>query len=116
MAIDPAPVDVFQIESFSKVSIPVEIVNLGQSGAIPPTALASGISKAIPGGIYSALRNASHYSLFGVCKPDAVETAKSEDIDEPICSDGDGHSRLEIHKELIDTVIEAFDKRLKKEH
>ncbi|OWW04771.1 dienelactone hydrolase [Rhizobium sp. R72] len=113
MAIDPAPVDVFKTGPFSKVSIPVEIVNLGQPGAIPPTVLASGIARAIPGGMYSAIRNASHYSMFGVCKPGVSEIAKSEDIDEPICSDGDGHSRLEIHEELINLAIEAFDHRLK---
>ncbi len=115
MAIDPAPVDVFQTGPFSKVSIPVEIVNLGQPGAIPQTMLASGIARAIPKGMYSALRNASHYSMFGVCKPDAAEMTKSADIDEPICSDGDGHSRLEIHQELINMVTKAFDQRLKTE-
>ncbi|MBB3399593.1 MULTISPECIES: dienelactone hydrolase [unclassified Rhizobium] len=115
MVIDPAPVDVFQTGPFSKVSIPVEIVNLGQPGAIPQTLLASGIARAIPGGMYSTLQNASHYSMFGVCKPGVSEIAKSEDIDEPICSDVDGHSRLEIHRELINMVIEAFDQRLKTE-
>jgi predicted dienelactone hydrolase len=115
MAIDPAPVDVFQIESFSRVSIPVEIVNLGQPGTIPWTVLSSAIARAIPRGMYSAFRNASHYSMFGVCKPDAAEMAKSADIDEPICSDGDGHSRREIHQELVNMVIEAFDQRLKME-
>ncbi|MBB3590738.1 putative dienelactone hydrolase [Rhizobium sp. BK529] len=113
MAIDPAPVDVFQTEPFSKVSIPVEIVNLGKPGAIPLTVLASGIAKAIPKGMYSVVGNASHYSIFGMCKPDAAEMAKSADIDEPICSDSDGRSRLEIHRELIDMVIKAFDQRLK---
>lgn len=113
MVIDPAPVDVFQTKSFSRVSIPVDIVNLGQPGAIPLTALASGIARAIPMGTYSTLRNASHYSMFGECKPDAAEVAKSEDIDEPICSDGDGHSRLKIHEELINMVIEAFDQTFK---
>ena len=115
MAIDPAPVDVFKIESFSRVSIPVEIVNLGQPGTIPRAVLASGIARVIPRGMYSAFRNASHYSMFGVCKPDAAEMAKSADIDEPICSDGDGHSRREIHQELVNVVIEAFDQRLKME-
>jgi predicted dienelactone hydrolase len=115
IAIDPAPVEVFQIESFLKVSIPVEIINLGQQGAIPQTMLASGIARAIPRGMSSALRNASHYSMFGVCKPDAAAMAKSADIDEPICSDGDGHSRREIHQELVNLVIEAFDQRLKTE-
>jgi predicted dienelactone hydrolase len=113
MAIDPAPVDVFQTESFSQASIPVQIVNLGRPGTIPLTALASGIAKAIPMGTYSTLGNASHFSMFGECKPAATELAKSEDIDEPICSDGEGHSRVKVHMELINMVVGAFNQMLK---
>lgn len=117
MAIDPVPVDVFQTNTFSKVSIPVEIVNLGQPGAIPRTALASRVAKAIPKGTYSTIADASHYSMFGNCKPGAAEIAVSEQVGEPICSDGGGgQSRLEIHKQLVDMVTEAFERVLKTEH
>ncbi|MET3580900.1 putative dienelactone hydrolase [Mesorhizobium robiniae] len=116
MAIDPAPVDVFQTNTFSEVSIPVEIVNLGRPGKIPRTALASGIAKAIPEGKYSTIEDASHYSMFGVCKPGAAEIADSEKIGDRICSDGGGHPRLEIHKQLVNMVTEAFDRALKTEH
>lgn len=112
MAIDPAPVDVFQSDSFSKVSIPVEIVNLGQPGTIPHTALAAGIAKAIPKGIYFTIEDASHYSMFGECKPDAAKAAESEKIEDPICSDGDGQSRLEIHRQLVEMTIQAFAREL----
>ena len=68
MAIDPAPVDVFQASTFSEVSIPVEIVNLGRPGKPPRTALASEIAKAIPDGKYSTIEDASHYStVWSVC-------------------------------------------------
>ncbi|WP_437405244.1 hypothetical protein [Sinorhizobium meliloti] len=113
MAIDPAPVDVFQTNTLSKVSIPVEIVNLGQPGTIPRTALASETAKAIPKGTYSTIEDASHYSMFGECKPDAAEMAESERIGDPICSDGGGQSRLEIHKKLAKLVTDAFNRELK---
>jgi len=113
MAIDPAPVDIFQADTFSKVSIPVEIVNLGQPRTIPLTALASGIAIAIPNGAYSTIRDASHYSMFGECKPDAAEMAESGNIGDPICSDGGGQSRTEIHKKLVNMVTEAFDHKLR---
>ena len=116
MAIDPAPVDVFQPNSFSQISIPVEIVNLGQLGKIPLTALASGVAKAIPKGTYSTIEDASHYSMFGECKPGATEVAESEKVGDPICSDGGGRSRFEIHKQLVTIVTEAFDKALKTSH
>ena len=50
MAIDPAPVDVFEMASFQKISIPVEVINLGQPGGIPLIALASEVAGAIPAG------------------------------------------------------------------
>ena len=113
MAIDPAPVDVFQINSFSTVKIPVEIVNLGKPREIPQTALASGIAKAIPNSTYSTIEDASHYSMFGECKPGATELAISEEVGDPICSDGGSLSRLEIHKRLIAMATEAFSRALK---
>lgn len=116
MAIDPAPVDVFQPNTFSEVSIPVEIVNLGRPGKIPRTALASGIAKAIPEGAYSTIEDASHYSMFAECQPGAAEMADSEKIGDPICSDGGGQSRLEIHRQLVNMVTEAFNRALKTEH
>lgn len=112
-AIDPAPVDVFEMASFQEITIPVEIINLGQPEAIPLTALASGVAAAIPAAGYRVLADASHYSMFGVCKPDAAARAISEGIGEPICSDGSGHSRTAIHQQLINAVGEAFDRRLR---
>lgn len=116
MAIDPAPVDVFRASTLSKVSIPIEIVNLGRPGTIPRTAIASEIANAIPEGKYSTIEDASHYSMFGECKPGAAEMAESEKIGDPICSDGGGQPRLEIHKQLISMVTEAFERALKTEH
>lgn len=115
MAIDPAPVDVFQTNAFWEISIPVEIVNLGRQGTIPQTALASEIAKAIPEGKYSTIEDASHYSMFGECKPDAAEIAQSERVGDPICSDGDGQSRLKIHRRLVNMATEAFNRALKEE-
>ena len=112
MVIDPTPVDVFQIDSFSKITIPVEIVNLGKSGTIPQTTLALGVAMAIPKSVYSTIKYASHYSMFGECKLGASELAGSEGIGEPICSDGGRLTRIEIHKRLIAMVTEAFSRAL----
>lgn len=112
MAIDPAPVDVFDFNSLFGISIPVELVNLGRPGAIPKTAQASEIAKAIPNAVYSTIDDASHYSMFAECKPGAAEIAEAEDIGDPICSDGTGRSRGEIHRQIIDMVVRAFDQAL----
>lgn len=113
MAIDPAPVDVFELKSFSRISIPVELVNLGLPGKIPLTTQASEIAKAIPNAKYFMVEDASHYSMFAECKPGASEIAESEKIGDPICTDGGGRPRNEIHMQLINMVVAAFNRALK---
>jgi len=113
MAIDPAPIDVFDFQSFSGISIPVDLVNLGQPGKIPVTVRATEAAKAIPMASYVAIEDASHYSMFAECKPGASEIAESEEIGDPICMDGGGRSRNEIHAQLIDMATAAFGRALK---
>ncbi len=113
MAIDPAPIDVFDLESFSGISIPVGLVNLGQRGKIPVTTLASEAAKAIPSARYAVIEDASHYSMFAECKPGASEIAISEEIGDPICMDGGGRARNAIHAQLIDMTTASFSQALK---
>lgn len=115
MAIDPAPVDVFDVKSFASVRIPVAIVNLGRPGKIPATADASGIAQAIAKASYATIEDASHYSMFGACKPGALDIIASEEIGDPVCDDGGGRSRGEIHAQLIDMATAAFTRALKPE-
>ncbi|WP_246660321.1 dienelactone hydrolase [Rhizobium sp. FKL33] len=113
MAIDPAPVDVFQSTTFSTISIPLVLVNLGSPGTISRTTLASGIAKAMSKSSYSVIEHASHYSMFGVCKPETTAATVIEQIGEPICSDGTGQSRVQIHEQLITLARTAFERELK---
>ena len=113
MAIDPAPVDVFDIKSFAGIEIPIAIVNLGRPGKIPATADASGIAKAVSKASYATIEDASHYSMFGECKPGAADIILAEKIDDPLCTDGGGRSRQAIHRQLIEMATEAFKDALK---
>ncbi|WP_095200476.1 alpha/beta hydrolase family protein [Mesorhizobium carmichaelinearum] len=113
MAIDPAPVDVLDAKSFAEIKIPLAIFNLGRPGKIPATADASGIAKAIANASYATIEDASHYSMFGACKPGAAEIIASEEIGDPLCDDGAGRSRGEIHAQLIDMTVVAFSRALK---
>lgn len=112
MSLDPAPVDVFDPASFAGVTLPVEIVNLGKPGTIPETARADDVARAMPHGRYQTIGDASHFSMFGVCKPGAAEIAEEEKIDEPICQDGGDRSRQEIHAQMIDMAAEALGREL----
>jgi predicted dienelactone hydrolase len=113
MAIDPAPVDVFEFASFGPISIAVDLINLGKIGKIPPTTAAASIAAAIPHSTYSVIEDASHYSMFAECRPGARELAASEQIGDPICADGGGRARAEIHAQLIDMAVDAFGRALK---
>lgn len=113
MAIDPAPVDVFDLDSFSRITVPVALVNLGRRDAIPLTTHAERLAKAVPSSTYSVIEDASHYSMFGECKPDASGLAKSDEIEDPICTDGGGRTRRDIHGELIDMAAAAFERALR---
>lgn len=114
MAIDPAPVDVMDSKSFARISIPVALVNLGRPGSISATTDTTGIAQRIPHSTYSTIRDASHYSMFAECKPGAAELAESEDIGDPICTDGGNRSRHEIHDQLIQNTGLAFRRALQK--
>ncbi|MGI9506418.1 MAG: alpha/beta hydrolase family protein [Geminicoccaceae bacterium] len=109
MAIDPAPADIYATETFSGISIPVALMNLGKEAEIPVTAQASTIADAIPEASYQVVEEASHFSMFALCKPDAADIAMEEGIEDPICSDGGGLSRHAIHAQLIDLIAAAFD-------
>jgi predicted dienelactone hydrolase len=113
MAIDPAPMDVFDYKSFSGIAIPVALVNLGRPGKIPRTTQASEAAKAIPAAGYTVIEDASHFSMFAACKPGAAELALAEEIGDPICADGGGRSRAAIHAQLIDLTTAAFSRALK---
>lgn len=112
MAIDPAPADIFAIETFSDISIPVALVNLGKGVDMPKTTHASEIAEAIPGAVYEVIEDASHFSMFAICKPGAAAIAEEEGIDVPICMDGGGRSRQTIHAQMIDMVAAAFSRAL----
>lgn len=116
MALDPTPIDVFDTKSVSKISIPVELMNMGEPGKLLVSTDASKITKAIPEATYVAVKDASHYSLLPECKPGASEIAESEKIGDPICMDGGRRTRSEIHAQLIDMAVAAFSRALKTNH
>lgn len=112
MAIDPAPMDVFALDSFKHITVPVDLVNLGQPGKIPLTLDASEFAKAIAHAHYSTIADGSHYSMFAECKAGAATLAEAQEIGDPICSDGGGRSRAEIHIQLIKTITDALHREI----
>jgi predicted dienelactone hydrolase len=112
MAVDPAPMDVLKPDSFSRIKIPVTIMNLGRTKDLPVTVRADHAAQLIAGATYSTIEDASHNSMFAECKPGAAETAIAE-IGEPICADGGGRPRKDIHGDIVATALRAFDAALR---
>ncbi|WP_424933568.1 alpha/beta hydrolase family protein [Amaricoccus macauensis] len=112
MAIDPAMSDVFAAGTFAGVDTPVWLVNLGREGEVPASVDASGVAAALPEARYVRIEDASHFSMFGLCKPDASALAEEMEIEEPICSDGGSNGsaadRALIHARIIELAAEAF--------
>lgn len=112
MAIDPALVDVFARQTFADIAVPVALVNLGPPETMPDTMRASEIAEAIPNATYQIVEDASHMSMFGLCKPDAEALAAQNGIKEAICEDGGGRPREAIHGQLAQIVTDAFTRHL----
>ena len=104
--------DILDRASLATIRIPVDIVNLGRPGEIPVSVQASTVADAIPDADYALIEDASHFSMFGACKPGAAQIAEEAGINDPVCSDGTGRSRQAIHAHLIDMAEAAFRRRL----
>ena len=109
MAIDPAPMDAFAPGSFAQITTPTAVINLGHVEELPSSVRADKAARVMPQGTYATIEDASHYSMFPECKAGAKERAEAEEIGDPICSDGGGQSRSDIHKALIKAALQAFD-------
>lgn len=103
VAVDPGLAQAFVADSLRRIDIPVQIINLGQSGQIPLAVAAAPLAALIPAARYATVPDAAHFSFLGVCKPGGAALLASEG-DDPVCDDGGGRSRAEIHRELLHTV------------
>ena len=46
-------------------------------------------------------------------QPGAHDILKAEKIDDPLCDDGSGRSRVQIHAQLVSMITNAFNRTLK---
>ena len=112
VSVDPGPTDTFAPQSYANVKVPVDLINLGRTGEVPPTLEASQIAKAITGSHYTTIEDAVHESFLAECKEGAPEALKRAELP-PLCDDSGGRSRGAIHAQLIDMITKAFNRTLK---
>jgi predicted dienelactone hydrolase len=109
--VDPEMSGSFTAASLAGISIPIEIINLGAADAIPPGLSAPSLARGIPDAHYETLPDASQFSAFSECKPQAAAILRSDGEEEALCQDGGGRSRAEIHARLAAMIEAAFRAR-----
>jgi predicted dienelactone hydrolase len=110
VAIDPALAQAYTRDSLEEVAIPVRVVNLERPGSAWWDAVRSdAIVEAIPGATRHIVADAVHLSFLDECQPGAREMLEAEGETDPLCEDGGGRTRADIHAELAERIAAAFE-------
>jgi predicted dienelactone hydrolase len=112
VAIDPALAQAYDAQSLNDLKQPTLVINLGVPGKIPLAVDASAVVKLLPHAQYHTISDAIHFSFLGLCKPNGKEILRSEGDEEPLCDDGGGRSRAEIHDEIIGRMLGFLKSKL----
>lgn len=111
IAVDPEYGTSFSAESLAGIAVPVEVINLGRPGTIPPGLDASGLASASPRIVYTALPDATRFSAFSLCKPQGAAILAEDGGDDTICRDGEDRDRA--HRELAALILARLKERLR---
>ncbi|WAC28829.1 alpha/beta hydrolase family protein [Ancylobacter sp. SL191] len=102
VAVDPAMAKVYTPDSLKGITVPVEVVSLGnpvwEAVDVGPTG--GNFAAFIPHFVHETIAPADHYSFLALCKPAAPELLKAEGED-PICADPAGADRASVHQQVI---------------
>ncbi|PKA41678.1 dienelactone hydrolase [Rhizobium sullae] len=109
--VDPELSANFTPESLADISVPVDIVNLGNADTIWPGLNAAGLAGRIATANYDTVPDATQYDAFSECKNDAPDILRKEG-EEPLCDETGDRSRNEIHEQLAAMAAAAFRRML----
>ena len=112
VVVDPGVVGTLTAPSLAAIDVPVTIVNLGASGAIPKAVLAEETSRLIPGAGYATVADATHFSFLPACKPKGPAILAEEGEPDALCDDAGGRTRDRLHREIGAMAVEAFEQHL----
>lgn len=103
--VDPGIVSTLTPESLRNVSIPVQILNLGDLGTTPSGVDARRAAAFIPRAEHLQVPDATHFSFLAECKPNGPRILEKEGEMDALCGDAGGQSRAEIHRRLADLIL-----------
>ncbi len=112
VAIDPELSTSFTVESLSKISKSVKVVNLGRPDGIAPGLEASMLATTAPQIEYSRVPHATQFSAFAVCKPKGAGILAQDGGNKEICDADAGVGRKSIHAELAELIAGFLNRHL----
>ncbi len=108
--VDPGLAQAYDDHSLASISIPMNFINLGEAGTVPPGVVADRLATITPLGTHVAVAGATHFSFLPECKDGAVDLLKSLGEIDPICSDEARRPRADIHADITKLVLKALQK------
>lgn len=102
VAVDPAMAKVYTPDSLKGITVPVEVVSLGNPvwEAVDVGPAGGNFAALIPHFVHETIAPADHSSFLALCKAGAPDLLKAEGED-PICDDPAGVDRASVHQQVI---------------
>ncbi len=103
--VDPGIISTITADSLSNIDIPLYLINLGTNESVPAGVHALEASSKIANASHDFVPDATHFSFLAECKERGAEILEREGEPDPLCQDGGGRSRGQIHSELASRII-----------
>jgi predicted dienelactone hydrolase len=107
--VDPGIISTVTTESLSAIDIPLYVINLGTKETVPAGVHALEASQLVPNARHEFIPDATHFSFLAECKERGPQILENEGELDPLCEDGTGRSRSEIHDDLANRIVSYLD-------
>jgi predicted dienelactone hydrolase len=107
IAIDPAFVPAYDLESIKSIQVPVNFINLGNAAEVPAGINAEPLTKLMPDAHFSRVEGANHFSFLAECKWYGGLLIMWEG-DDPVCRETGNRSRAEFHDEIAAKIVSSL--------
>ena len=107
--VDPGIISTITTESLSSIDIPLYVINLGTKETVPAGVHALEASQLVPDAQHVFISDATHFSFLAECKEHGPQILENEGELDPLCADGSGRSRNDIHDDLADRIVAYLD-------
>jgi len=107
--VDPGIISTITADSLAAINIPLFVINLGTNDTVPAGVHALQASQRVPDAKHVFIPDATHFSFLAECKERGPQILANEGELDPLCEDGNGRDRAEIHDELAERIVAYLD-------